>query len=106
MNEVKSNEVVKKEECCGNCENECSEQKPSEPVVEESKAYYEKEDPHYLTGFSLVVAIIFLFFFPPISVFMKRREVDKSVLINVIFLLLGWILSPIHAVYVLFFKED
>lgn len=59
-----------------------------------------------LDGFALIFAIVFAFILPPVSVFIKRGEFDTSFWINVLLLFCGYALAPIHAFYVLFFKED
>ena len=59
-----------------------------------------------LEGFALVFAVVFLFILPPVSVFIKREDFDTSFWINVILTFCGFVPAMLHAIYVLFFKED
>lgn len=61
---------------------------------------------HELNGLALFLAVVFMFFLPPASVFIKRKAFDTSFWINVILCFLAWLPASLHAVYVLFFKED
>lgn len=59
-----------------------------------------------IEGVALIFAIVFAFILPPVAVFIKRKCLDTSFWINVIFCLLAWMPAVLHAFYVIFFKED
>lgn len=59
-----------------------------------------------LGNLAKLLAIIFAFVLPPVSVFIKRRDFDTSFWINVILCFLAWLPATLHAFYILLFKED
>jgi len=59
-----------------------------------------------IEGFTLIVAIVFMFILPPVSVFIKREDFDRHFWINVVLCFLGWLPAMIHSLWIVFFKED